>query len=104
MDKNKKLVDLRKKPPKAKVLPLRSRVVDEDLAMSEAPPYPPGFRISLENEGLARLNLDTGSFHVGDQINFSAMGEIVSVSEDKFDDGRINQRVEIQIIKTDLGQ
>jgi len=100
MDQRKKMIDLRKKPSKAKTLPLATKVL-EDM---DIPPYPSGLRVSLDNEGLARLDLDIGNFKVGDQITFSSMGEIVSVSEDKFADGRIDRKVDIQIIETDLGQ
>lgn len=68
-------------------------------ADGEQPDYPWGTRLSLGDEELAKLGL-TELPAAGTPVAISAMGMIVSTSEDTVDGGKPNRRCEIQI--TDL--
>jgi len=63
------------------------------------PEYPYGLQISLDNDGLQKLGIDISTMRVGDGVLIQAKAEVksVSISENSYNDGKIEQRLELQI-------
>src|SRR4051812_49763002 len=71
---------------------------DDDLPgdVPEAPRYPSGLRLTLDDGALERLGLDDVA--VGDTVTLSARAKVVAYSETADDDtGDVTCRLELQI-------
>jgi hypothetical protein len=66
--------------------------------------YPYGLRLSLETPELKKLRKSADSFKVGDVIDITARGKVITIrknlSSTSNDD---HESVEIQIVKLDIG-
>lgn len=60
--------------------------------------YPYGTRITLENEAIDKIGLDSLP-KVGSKVTVQAMGVITSVSSNESSTGRKDRRIEIQLQK-----
>lgn len=66
--------------------------------------YPYGLRLSLETPELKKLRKSADSFKIGDVIDITAKGKVISIRKnlsDKSDND--SERVEIQVVKLDVG-
>lgn len=66
-------------------------------AMPVGPDYPYGLCLCLDNETMAKLNLDADC-SVGDMIDVRAMCKVTSASEREVD-GKPDRRIELQIVQ-----
>ncbi len=64
---------------------------------ADIPDYPFGLSISLCQDELEKLNLETTDFEVGDLVHFHAMATVTSISSNANQTGN-NCRIELQII------
>lgn len=64
--------------------------------LSNAPRYPWGLTISLDEKTLAKLGLDEDP-EVGDYIDLRAFASVTSVSRNERGNGEISRRIELQI-------
>lgn len=65
-------------------------------AMSCVPEYPYGLCISLSNDELAKLDLDTSDVEAGDMVHLFCMAKVTSINKRDTTDG-VDTRIEMQI-------
>lgn len=70
---------------------------------SDAPEYPYGLQISLDDSSLEKLGLDKLP-EVGAEIEIRAVAEVCSVSENKTYEGEVERRVCLQITDMEVGR
>lgn len=84
-----------------KIPPMVSMALDKEEQtgmMNPSPPmYPYGLCISLCDDEIEKLNLDTTDVSVGDLIHLHAMAKVTSISQ-RADEVDSSCRVELQII------
>ena len=83
------------------LLPKKEKPEDDDAAPAmssdyERPDYPYGLRISLDDEQLAALGMQSMPA-TGAPCSIQAIGTVLSVFEETVDGGKPNRRLEIQI-------
>lgn len=65
---------------------------------SDSPQYPYGLQLSLDTDALKKLSgLD--NVEVGEEVEIMAMATVTSIRKEKMQDGKENNRVELQITK-----
>lgn len=66
-------------------------------AHGNAPKYPYGLCLCLNNETLEKLNVDRADWQIGDVFDLRCMAKVTSISENENDSGK-DCRVEMQIV------
>lgn len=87
-----KMVDMARSPDEVK----KDMAHYAAPALSDEPQYPWGLCISLCDEELKKLQLDTDC-EVGDTVLLRATAEVKDVGESKQADGSVRHRLELQI-------
>jgi hypothetical protein len=67
-------------------------------SFGNAPKYPYGLCISLCEDQLEKLKVDSSAFEVGQMFHLHAFAKITSISASEREDGKSNCRVELQIV------
>ncbi len=69
----------------------------EKIGTYKPNPYSYEHRVSLDNDALTKLGIDTPK--VGDVFDVMAHGHVTSVSQDESENGKKSRRVELQLKK-----
>lgn len=90
------MVDLARTPEEKKEK-LEDMLCPSPMDGASVPTYPWGMCLSMDDEVLEKLNLDTDDVEVGDLIHMSVMCKVTSISKNANEDGS-RERIELQVI------
>lgn len=82
----------------------RSKMMEPTMACAgDAPRYPWGLSVSLDNASLEKLGLSDDMPEVGEKLQLTAVVEVTSCSMNETKDGGKNYSCALQITKMGLG-
>lgn len=80
----------------------RDEAEDTVLSVDEAPRFPWGLSITLDEESLSKLGIDLSNFEIGQTIEIVAVAKVESKSEHEHQDDDAHQSVGLQITELDI--